>query len=94
MTPRELARQFTRWTREEQSAFIQEAGLLTLLKAASGETGLRKDPRKQESGRREMIARRSTRCVVCGEAIQIGADIYWQRDHGAWHVACDRGRIE
>lgn len=90
MTPRELARQFTRWTREEQSAFIQEAGLLTFLKAAAGETGLRKDPRKQD-GRREMVARRSTRCVVCGDAIQVGSDIFWSRDRGAFHVACNRG---
>ncbi|MEZ4230886.1 MAG: hypothetical protein R3B89_17055 [Polyangiaceae bacterium] len=91
LSPAELAQLFLRLSRDEQSEFIREAGLHTLLKAARGETGLRTEARKQPT-RREIVARRSTRCVVCGEAIQVGSDIFWARDQGAWHVSCDRRR--
>ena len=90
LTAAELAQLFLRLPQAEQSEFIREAGLHTLLKAARGETGLRTDVRKQPA-RREMVARRCSPCIVCGQFVQVGSDIYWERDRGAWHVACDRG---
>jgi hypothetical protein len=28
-------------------------------------------------------------CVACGEPIQVGASVNWERGEGCWHIGCD-----
>jgi hypothetical protein len=42
-----------------------------------------------QTSARQMLARYKGQCVVCAKTIQRGAEIFYAKPKGAWHIACE-----
>lgn len=94
MTPQDWIAVYRAWPpeiRREATALIAaDAGMLTMLRAARGETGERSRTETREPERpTKLLARRASRCPICGRGIIVGEPIYYLRGRDAWHQRCE-----